>query len=223
MVCVTIVAFGVDMLLTQAINGVTSHIKRVMDESVPKVLHEPVYLFAAGYVVEKVAKYTFGFGTIPYLKVVIAPIAEEIIFRTIIQGGMKKLQDYSFKWIRGRDATVAEQEAQRLFRVRVTGVLFGLAHWGNFAGKPVAVKVAFTALITFGGITLSYLKEATGSTAPCILAHSVHNAILDLKISALAAIISCYTIEIATYLWAKMTINEAAADQLAGRTCVQLA
>lgn len=93
---------------------------------------------------------------IVWLCIVVAlPIAEEIMFRGALYGGLRRLMP------RG---------AAMVF----VGVLFGLLHDG-----PTLLPVATL------GIALAYVYERTGSLlAPCIL-HSVHNGItLALTVSA---------------------------------------
>ncbi len=80
--------------------------------------------------------------------VIVAPVAEELFFRGLIQTGLKKL-------LRSRWLAIAG-----------TGLIFGAIHW-----QPDAV-LALAAL----GAAMGFLYEKTGSLVPAILVHALFNA-----------------------------------------------
>ncbi|HEX6228311.1 MAG TPA: CPBP family intramembrane glutamic endopeptidase [Solirubrobacterales bacterium] len=116
-----------------------------------------VYLvFAAVYVAlvgepeqEDIAE---AFGSVPFqilLVVIAAPISEEIFFRGMVFGGMRR-------------------RMPQLLAALVSAVIFGLLH--AFSGIS-----AVPPLIAFGFI-LALLYEKTGSVVPGILLHMLNNS-----------------------------------------------
>lgn len=93
---------------------------------------------------------TLWVGIVILVAVVIAPLAEEAMFRGILQSAIRR---YTHRpWV----------------AVAVAGVLFGLVHFP----QPHAVP----AMILFG-VILGYNYERCGRLYPCILAHAAFNAI----------------------------------------------
>ncbi len=90
-------------------------------------------------------------GWIPALAVVVgAPLAEELVFRGIIQSRLERAMP---AWI----------------AVVLQAALFGLIH-----GAPVQIAYAFVMGLLFG-----YIRHRTGSILPTIAAHAAFNAMND--------------------------------------------
>lgn len=90
-------------------------------------------------------------GLIPALAVVVgAPLAEELVFRGIIQSRLERAMPV---WI----------------AVVLQAALFGLIH-----GTPVQIGYAFVMGLLFG-----YIRHCTGSILPTIAAHAAFNAMND--------------------------------------------
>ena len=90
-------------------------------------------------------------GLIPALAVVVsAPLAEELVFRGIIQSRLERAMP---AWI----------------AVVLQAALFGLIH-----GTPVQIGYAFVMGLLFG-----YIRHCTGSILPAIAAHAAFNAMND--------------------------------------------
>lgn len=85
------------------------------------------------------------------LVTVVAPIAEEVLFRGFMLGALAN-------W---RGPAVAAV---------ITGVLFGLIHAGS-------ADAAFLVPLGLLGILLALLRWATGSLVPCIVLHAVNNCV----------------------------------------------
>ncbi|MCE5293002.1 MAG: CPBP family intramembrane metalloprotease [Chlamydiales bacterium] len=110
--------------------------------------------------------------------VVIAPVLEEILFRVILLDGIKAIQNAVFTHWHSRPATPAELQSQKVFRVWVTAIAFGIAHLGNYPGMSTAGKVAVTAWHILGGLIYGYLKEVADSASASLIYHSYHNYIV---------------------------------------------
>ena len=90
-------------------------------------------------------------GLIPALAVAVsAPLAEELVFRGIIQSRLERAMP---AWI----------------AVVLQAALFGLIH-----GTPVQIGYAFVMGLLFG-----YIRHCTGSILPAIAAHAAFNAMND--------------------------------------------
>lgn len=107
--------------------------------------------------------------------VVLTPVLEEIVFRTIIQEkiihNIQRVLNYSY------GSTTEEQlENQKVLRIRITGVLFGLAQLRH----PNQVKIVKCFFGILSGITYGYLSEKYETVAAPILAHGLNNGILKI-------------------------------------------
>jgi membrane protease YdiL (CAAX protease family) len=85
------------------------------------------------------------------LVAVVAPIAEETLFRGLFFTSMRT-------WIRALPAAV------------VTGLVFGAVHVGS-------APVVFLVPLAFFGFVLCLLRWFTGSLYPCIALHAINNAV----------------------------------------------
>ncbi len=124
--------------------------------------------------------------------VLIAPVAEEIIFRWSLQGTIHIFQKRR-NWIRKKRAISQEDlKAQEVFRVRMTAFLFGLAHFGNLACSDQAIFETSLQVVyaTIFGLSTGYLKERTESIVLPILCHAINNTI---SVSAMVGMISPIT------------------------------
>jgi membrane protease YdiL (CAAX protease family) len=92
-----------------------------------------------------------GFVVFAVCVTVGAPIAEEVFFRGLVLGALRR---------RLRDALA----------IVLTGIVFGLVHAGGDA------KEALPALAVFGGV-LAYLAVRTGRLGPGIVAHAAFNGV----------------------------------------------
>ncbi len=106
-----------------------------------------------------------------------------------------QLTQKSWNWWNGQNETVEQQ----IWRVRITAIIFGLAHLSN--DDPSLIQVSMS---TFGGLTFGYCKESTGSVAPSILLHSINNGFVDYcianKITNSTFLVSYLTFKISSYI-----------------------
>lgn len=105
--------------------------------------------------------------------VLLGPVVEEILFRTIFQGAIKEIQHFGFQYFRGA-ATEAELASHKTFRIWTTSIAFGLIHATN-THETLALKIMQVYFSTFSGLSYCHLKENTGSTAPSIFCHAFNN------------------------------------------------
>lgn len=117
-----------------------------------------------------------------------APVLEEVLFRTLFQGGIKQIQHYGFQYFRG-PATQAQLDSQKTFRIWTTAIAFGLIHAAN-PHETLALKITQVYLCTFSGLSYCHLKEKTGSTAPSIFCHAFNNF---LALTSVAGLLSPVT------------------------------
>ena len=112
------------------------------------------------------------------LVIILAPVLEEFLFRGVLltslemmQKGYNVVRHYSHN----HEMTKAEIKAQMVFRVRITALVFGLAHLAN-GHKPIELAVQVTHCI-FGGLTYGYFKEKRRSISLPIILHATNNAL----------------------------------------------
>jgi hypothetical protein len=96
-----------------------------------------------------------------------APVYEEIFFRGVVLTTFT-LGQYIWSKIRKHQMTDETLKAQRIFRVRVTAVLFGLSHLIN----GVSIQVLFACA---SGLGWGYVAEHYNSTVPSMILHFTHN------------------------------------------------
>jgi len=84
--------------------------------------------------------------------VVVAPIAEEFLFRRVLQGWLEKRLP----------------EADGMWAIAISSLVFGLAHFGQGLG--------WLPLVVLGAV-LGYLARQTGSIVPGILLHALFNSV----------------------------------------------
>jgi len=84
--------------------------------------------------------------------VVVAPIAEEFLFRRVLQGWLEKRLP----------------EADGMRAIAISSLVFGLAHFGQGLG--------WLPLVVLGAV-LGYLAKQTGSIVPGILLHALFNSV----------------------------------------------
>lgn len=110
-------------------------------------------------------------------QVVLVPVMQEILLRTIIQEQII----HTFQRVKNYyDGPPTEEQLanQKILRIRITAVLFGLSQIGNAnttIGKVVKCFFGF-----LSGVTYGYLSEKYQTTAAPILAHGFCNGILKL-------------------------------------------
>lgn len=105
--------------------------------------------------------------------VIVAPLVEEILFRGIFLRGIRLAQ-----YLVQKDPTSNEEKlAKQKFRVRFTGIAFGLAH---FHGGLFQVTQA-----ALGGISYGYLSEKYETLSASMITHGIHNFIVLKAKSAL--------------------------------------
>lgn len=102
--------------------------------------------------------------------VIIGPFSEEIIFRGFMQNSIRLIQ-MTWNWYCGQGPT----EAQQMFRVRFTGIVFGAFHLLN--QRPLSDRIIQSVSAGIGGIAYGYLAEITGTLATTILLHGLNNGL----------------------------------------------
>lgn len=142
------------------------------------------------------------------------PVIEEILFRTIFQGGIKQIQHYSFLYFRG-PATQAELNSQKTFRIWATSIAFGLVHAAN-PHQTLALKLNQVYLCTFTGLSYAHLKENTGSTAPSIFCHAFNNF---LTLTSVAGFLSPITTLFFAITWKSILYGEVTGESKTRMFC----
>ncbi len=110
--------------------------------------------------------------------ILIAPLIEEIFFRGIVLPSIEifqKCYNGTRLWMHKETPTETDLKTQKIWRIRISAVAFGLAHATN-PHSHLIQKVLQVSLSTLWGITTGYLKEKTDSLAPPFLAHATNNA-----------------------------------------------
>ena len=132
--------------------------------------------------------------------VVVAPIAEEILFRGILLTGI----EYTFyvkDALMGFVPSEIDERARLVFRVRVTAVVFGLAHLMNPVRSFIQVFSA-----TLSGLSYGYFKEKTNSVVPGMMLHAINNGLVQVgayyPILAIPCIVASYANKVIGYAWA---------------------
>lgn len=87
---------------------------------------------------------------------VLAPVAEELLFRGYLHGKLRKI-------------------APAWLTIAVTGLTFGLAHLWSGPGTELQWTVMLDTIVL--GVVLSILREATGAIWAGVLVHSIKNGI----------------------------------------------
>jgi membrane protease YdiL (CAAX protease family) len=108
--------------------------------------------------------------------VVIAPRAEEILFRGIIQQGLKLCQRkwHSLNYL--KKASPEEQKIKKRVRIAVAAALFSMSHLNrqaSFNSNLIKLSVTFIAGMNYG-----FLSEKYCSLSLPILAHGVNNLLV---------------------------------------------
>jgi hypothetical protein len=153
-------------------------IKEVTKKVAPVVLSttlEISYIAMAVLILDKATTAIFPAGSrlggmnIRFVTV-IAPLAEEVIFRGIIQRGIGIGQWGWNRFVLKRELTEEELAIQRIWRVQVTAFVFGAAHLTN--PKPSALQFVWCYV---GGVTDGYLSEKYRTLSLSILSHGLNN------------------------------------------------
>lgn len=202
-----------DTLISKVIQSVEYSGRKILP-ILKSTLIEMVKISAVIVLIDQVYRRTIGrLSEIPknaYTAVVLAPVFEEIFFRSIIQKGIEALQTHSFKWLRGREPTDVELSIQKHFRVISTGLLFGLVHLTNTYSSTLNKVLAFS-FITFGGIAYGYIREEANTTAATILCHSTYNFTLQCAtvefISPFVAVISATIMDVSLFILGIIGVN----------------
>ncbi len=123
--------------------------------------------------------YIFPSSAMALTAILVAPVFEEIIFRGILLTSVHHFQktiNLCREDFWGHTLNAADHKSQEVFRVRLTAVIFGLAHAFN-PHSSLALKALQISVATVGGLTYGYLKERKHSLVLPILGHSFSNAI----------------------------------------------
>jgi membrane protease YdiL (CAAX protease family) len=141
----------------------------------------------------------FPGSSLAFALLVVAPVCEEIFFRGILQTAI----DYAGKaidLIDGYEPTETDLKSREQFRVRISALLFGLAHT-----LSPRWNVRQVVLATFAGINAGYCRERSGSIVPGILYHAASNFFIYLSYSnpglALPCLIGYAVTDLACYGW----------------------
>lgn len=112
--------------------------------------------------------------------VVVAPVIEEIAFRWIGHGFLYLVQEARIRYVKKINSNNPElpkiREINKVYRVRVMAIVFGLAH--AFDPATVPAKIIRCASATIGGLSLGYTYEKTDSLMWPILFHATHNSLM---------------------------------------------
>lgn len=142
----------------------------------PKIAKEVLKVIGVAAILNGFTHLCFPGNPLAFTAIYIAPVVEEIICRGIIQGGLKAVQ-------KKEDASIHDKKIQEKRRVRITAVIFGLAHFSN--PGPLAARIFQVVFATSAGLALGYIKEREKSIVPGILLHAIHNTILVAAISGI--------------------------------------
>lgn len=130
--------------------------------------------------------------------VVFAPIAEELLFRGLIQRGIK-LSQKLFNWViqsdilgqnlkkyfenQGDEENLERRE--QVIRIHLTALIFGLAHLTN-SHASILSSIYQVSQCYFGGVAYGFLSEKYQTLTLPILAHATGNALVALMTVRLA-------------------------------------
>lgn len=143
-----------------------------------------------------------------YMITIFAPIAEEILFRGFLLQGIH-LTQMGWNYLGGRELTEEDLTAQQVFRVHLSAIIFGAAHFTNPHENATSALIQFT-WSYFGGVAYGYLSEKYGTLSVSILAHGMNNTlavaggIYGSPVFLIAVIVN----KIAVYNIAVTSINE---------------
>lgn len=105
--------------------------------------------------------------------VVLAPVAEEMVFRGILQEGIhiaQRIKNHFAGYVSEEDL-----KAQEVFRVHQTAFFFGIAHAHNSHADPIRNLYQCTNSYV-AGTSWGYLKERHNTLSISILVHGFNNA-----------------------------------------------
>jgi membrane protease YdiL (CAAX protease family) len=139
----------------------------------PKILKEALKVTAVAVILQSFAIVCFKGNPIAFASIVTAPITEEILFRGMIQKTIKQFQNRN---LHHHSLDSKEKKVQQAWRVRFSGILFGMAHLMN--PGPLPAKIVQVTLASIAGISYGYIKEQENSIVPTILLHSMHNTLV---------------------------------------------
>lgn len=135
----------------------------------------PAHLCKSGQIVTDLVHKARRSSTLLYAKVllyvcVIGPIAEEFLFRGMIQGKLKQIQAV----VVGKDHT--QQDIHKTTRVGITSILFGLAHYHPLQGAANLGIMVYTGAL---GVFMSRrAEEEEGCLAGSSAQHMLHNSLV---------------------------------------------
>lgn len=123
----------------------------------------------------------------PYLTCVLVPAIEEVVFRTLVQGGLYAALSYVLPATAVIAVVGLEFPLAAVVSIVATGVIFGLAHGSNHRDDPFA-RISQVALTSIGSIFVEGpLYYAFGLWASTV-AHITHNT---LSLGTYEAVLSC--------------------------------
>jgi hypothetical protein len=88
-----------------------------------------------------------------FLAAVTAPVVEEVVYRGVVYGGLRKA-------------------ANAPLAIAVTSILFCLVHVAQYQDNPAVVLVIFIL-----SLMLTLVRAYTGRLLPCIIIHTVFNGV----------------------------------------------
>lgn len=108
----------------------------------------------------------------------LAPIAEEIVFRFLIQDViLTRIPKCLIKRIMPGQETILDSKIAKVVRIILTASLFSLVHFGNLGTYPVAYVTVQVFASFFSGIGYGVLKESKWGLLATIGAHCINNTV----------------------------------------------
>lgn len=143
-----------------------------------QVVAESIKVIAATVFLRYVTRHIFNETKLPptfvFVAVIAAPLIEELVFRGFIQRGIRVIQEGWDHFIAQRAPAAQDLEMQRIFRVKLTSLLFAAAHLTNSHSSLVGKVAQFTACY-YGSLGYGYISEKYKTLSLPIFAHGMGN------------------------------------------------
>ena len=151
------------LVASTVVSAITATLLRRLGYSSENSAQEPLMLAMRGYVSDDAA---LAVPLIVGVVLILAPIAEELLFRGAIFGGLSRLGLLVLRRSHGKEASAAGRWVALAPAAVVSSVFFSLLHL-----SPVILPAIFIL-----ALLLCWLYQRTGSLLPGMVAHATFNS-----------------------------------------------